>query len=399
MKLTRVMHKILQAKKPSFILSKEFFCLKSTPLIAFHKRLFFLSCQHPVSLLINLQAYIRWLTYYAWVASYQGCQRQTSKQLKENGLSRPVLFFKLLKMSLVHVVPPYYYFKYQLNRNENAVFNYFYQQQLPYFHHHCNQYFKSYKQAVTLIGDKHSFSLALQRLGLPTCVGLCYETKNIKQNVSILLRKQRVFCKPNNASQSQDAFLIDYNANQERHIIEPIHGPTITQSSDIISYLQNICRRHSKLLVQPFLQDHRDLKKLSNQRGASTIRIITGKKTETTPPELLYLQLEVPHVRSNNMQLYTIIPLDIHTLSLPNQRMSVGIKKWLRESIHYCLLAHQHLLNLSSVSFDVIIGEQGPIIIEANFNWSIELLYSVINVDDKTHPAYEWLQAMIKGMP
>ena len=76
------------------------------------------------------------------------------------------------------------------------------------------------------------------------------------------------------------------------------------------------------------------------------------------------------------------------------------MKLLLRETIFYCVSAHEKLLELRTVAFDVIIGQQGPVIIEANYNWSIEMLYSVLGYDKSTmnqsHPAYQWMQQVLQ---
>ena len=75
--------------------------------------------------------------------------------------------------------------------------------------------------------------------------------------------------------------------------------------------------------------------------------------------------------------------------------ISAGLKDLLRESITNCRQAHQKLLSLRTVSFDVIIGEEGPVIIEANYNWSIEMLYfgisRTINNAEYIYPSYPWI--------
>ena len=105
-------------------------------------------------------------------------------------------------------------------------------------------------------------------------------------------------------------------------------------------------------------------------------------------------------------QYYTLIPLDIDNLNVDlyfkkthffseKQDVTVSevLKRLLREAIDYCILTHDKLLDLNTVSFDLIISSDGPIMIEANYNWSIELLYFVIDPMDNNpvHPAGQWL--------
>ena len=77
--------------------------------------------------------------------------------------------------------------------------------------------------------------------------------------------------------------------------------------------------------------------------------------------------------------------------------ISTELKQLLRTGIDYCIEAHHQLLDLRSVAFDLIIGESGPLILEANYNWSIEMLYYVIDLasNEVTHPAHKWIRSVV----
>ena len=418
--ISRLFTKIRLAKRPGFIFSIYYFHPFPTPMMALHRQLFFLSCRHPIRLALNGIAYIRWVGYYSWVSCYKACKTRTPEQLIDYGLSRRALYFALLRLAIGNLIAPHYYFKYQLYKKEHTPFDYLYNQELPQFHDLSNKHLKDFKAAAKLIGDKDRFSHELRKIGLPAIHSESFNTNALQEDPSLLFRKQRVFCKPNTGSQSTDTFLIDYVASDNSYRLEPIQGQTLSDPQEIDHYLQKIIARNKNLLVQPVIVNHSEIKKIAPETAATTVRIITAKRGDSPQAEveLIYLQLEIPNekttvssTKNKINQFYTILPLDLKTLDVDpmfkqkttfpekcNIDISEVLKHFLRESIEYCMQAHQQLLNLRTVSFDVIIGEEGPIIIEANYNWSIELLYFVVTTNvtnaEHTHPSYRWLQSV-----
>ncbi|MCH9755758.1 MAG: hypothetical protein K0U37_01025 [Gammaproteobacteria bacterium] len=400
--MKHLIRKLKTYKQPRFIWSYQYFCPRLTGPLRQHRKLFFLSCKNPLHLVLNIYAYCYWVSIAAWIVSYKATLKNHQTTQK-----KPLfLFFELLKLSLIHNIAPRYYFKYEFYKpqNKKQAFNYFYNNQLPYFHDHTNQQFPNYKQARKLIAHKQNFAQALKKIGLPHVPGKIYDSKILEENPSILLSKQTVFCKPPSGSQSLDAFLITYSKTTQQHCITPIKKTEIQDAKSIHIYLNQIFKKHKALLVQPFIEDHPEIKKLSHQKATTTVRIIT-EKSKNTDPKLLYLQLEIPKVKKTS-QTYFIYPLTLDTLDIdpifkekaqmqdePYPVIPDTIKKELHKAIHYCIKAHQSLLDLRSVSFDVILTQDGPVMLEANYNWSIELLYHVI--DNKTsHPAKIWLHQM-----
>jgi hypothetical protein len=404
------MKRLIQAlktnKQPRFILHPYYMLPKLKGPIALHRKLFFLSCKNPARLMLNLYSYLRWVSITAWVLSY----RATLKNHSKTEQSKPALFFSLLKLTLGHGIAPRYYFKYMLDQpqNKKQAFTYFYNAELPYFHDYTNQNFPHYKQATQLMGDKHAFALALDKIGLPSVQSTMYKTQDLRMNPSMLYAKKTRFCKPNHASRSCDAFLIMYDAQTALYHIKPITQPDIHDKQAMSTYLNQVFSRHDTLLIQDFIEDHPDLKALSQQEPTTTVRIITEKSDDkpSTLPQLLYLQLELPQEKQEQ-QFYTILPLTLDSLDVdpvfqsknkntpkkPYPIISNALKNELKHAISICLQAHQTLLPIRSASFDVIISNTGPVILEANYNWSIELLYHVIDNQKSTfHPAAHWLK-------
>lgn len=410
--MKHVFNKILKQlklnKQPRFIFHPYYIFPKLNGPLALHRKLFFLSCKHPTHLALNLYAYIRWVSITAWLLSYHATLKN-HKKTKQNKLS---LFFSLLKLTLIHGIAPRYYFKYELNKpgNKKRALSYFYNAQLPYFHNYTNQNFTNYKQAAQLMGDKQAFALALDKLGIPSVPGQIYTTQYLRHNASVLYAKKTLFCKPNHGSRSCDAFLMVYDSKISEYYIKPITEPDIHDTQSVSNYLNQIFSRHDTLLIQDFIEDHPEVQAISQQEPTTTVRIITEKPDDQpeTASTLIYLQLELPKEKQER-QFYTILPLALDSLDVDpvfkskhkntdDQSypiLSNPLKQALKQAIAICLQAHTALLAIRSVSFDVIISSTGPVILEANYNWSIELLYHVIDMNKPaSHPAAYWLSAL-----
>jgi hypothetical protein len=418
--MRRLVKKLIQARRPEFIFSFAYLSKRPPPMIRLHRALWLRSMNTPKNLLIQIVACCRWYGLGVWRTSYRFSKRITPQQLNEYGLTRQTLFKELLCYGLLYSLTPYQYVWHQLYKNsqKNRALHFLYDHQLPHIHHHIHRALRDYEHAVALIGNKHQFTKSLQQLGVPSVRSTLYDTCELKKDRSPLFQRRRVFCKPNEGSQSQDAFLLLFDRVHDQYSLKPIHGPILQKRHDIDRYLDRVFERHKHVILQPFVQDHDALKSLNLQRdlATTTVRIITGKHESCTKPVVLYLQLEIPKVKKiyNDQcvrQLYTILPLHWETLAIdPTFQakypslledipfISDVLKKMLRESQMYCIKAHEHLLNLKGVAFDVILSQQGPVVLEANFNWSIASLYQVITdelLEKSNHPVAQWLRNVL----
>lgn len=416
--MMRIAKRLMNVRRPQFIFSVLWRLKTSESPIMLHRALLFASCKTPWLLLLQMVGLCRWIGFGAWWSSYQFSKATTTTQLEQYGLTRAQLFRELIRFGLLYSIAPHQYVRHQLYKPElkKCMFHFIYDHQLPHFHHYLHRHHSGYRTALTLINDKHQFAQALQQAGIPTVVSQRYNTDELKKNTAPLFQKKSVFCKPNQGSQSQDAFLLQFDEREDQYRLEPVHGACLHKRHDIEHYLTQVFSRHQHVILQPFIHDHDDLQTDLSSRAVTTVRIITAKSDDELPV-VLYLQLEIPSVkkttgRQKDKQFYTILPLHWETLEvdpvfqkkfprLNHARfMSDALKKGLLDAQLLCIQAHQSLLNLKSVAFDVCLCQQGPVILEANFNWSITLLYQVIDGDplavDNKHPAAMWLNSMIK---
>lgn len=382
---------------------------------ALHKRLFWFNMTLGKQAIVQWIIYFRWIIYGALFVAARTSIRLSEQRLHELNLTRRQLFLDLLQQGYRYVLSSgdYFFFELYKKSRRQHIAQFVFHQHLPTFHHVSNQPFANWQASMRLISDKYQFSLALKKHNLPTVDTQCYTSREIQNNLAIVFKKSTIFCKPNHGSHSQHAFMVDYNDSTETYRIIPIHGSTIEKNSDITRYLNRVWQSDSLWVMQPLLEDHMALGTKQQNNACTTVRIVTGRQRPPDQPQLLYLQLEIPREKIPTsssrpyQQLYSIFPLHWQTFEIDPvfqtkyparckhlPVIAPALKVLLQQSITDCIAAHQQLLDLCSVGFDVVLTPEGPVILEANYNWSVPSLYQVIEDEplQSHHPASTWLR-------
>ncbi|WP_231865145.1 hypothetical protein [Francisella hispaniensis] len=108
---------------------------------------------------------------------------------------------------------------------------------------------------------------------------------------------------------------------------------------------------------------------------------------------------------NNKQQFYNILPLNINTLDIDlthisefkdkakfkNLQIPETLKEKIKIAINKCIKTHERL-NIRAIAFDIIISPSDVVIIEANYNWDIEILYQAFGHNNKDHIAKLWLE-------
>ncbi|WP_257211275.1 hypothetical protein [Francisella opportunistica] len=74
-----------------------------------------------------------------------------------------------------------------------------------------------------------------------------------------------------------------------------------------------------------------------------------------------------------------------------NIQIPKPLKEKIKFAINKCIKAHKQL-SMRAIAFDIIISPNEVVIIEANYNWDIEILYRAFNYNQKDHIAKIWLE-------
>ena len=381
--------------------------LRADPVLTIHRRLLWISCQPLIwRLPMQLFATFRWLSYGVWWNSFKCIKKITDEKLTEYNITRWHVWCDLIRLGCLHALSPYQYFQHKLYQKtqQALMFHFIYDHQQVHFHRYINNQCINHQVSMRLISDKYQFEQALRKISIPTVPSQYVDTKALKQDISLFFQRKTIFCKPNASSQSQDAFLLKYESQQNQYILQAIKGQLLDDYQTICNYLKGAIARHAGFLIQPFIMDHEQIK--TNPMMTTTVRIITAKMLPTSKPVVIYLKFEIPSADHT----YKPMPLHWELLDLdPNyqkkyplyaeqREITPEIKDLLRLSQCYCIDAHDKLLDLRSVAFDIILSQEGPCILEANYNWHLAVLYQVLpdnplHIDNK-HPAAQWLRQL-----
>lgn len=175
--------------------------------------------------------------------------------------------------------------------------------------------------------------------------------------------------------------------------------------------LAHCCRRSltRPVIVQRRLRNHHILRGLAPQ-GLSTVRVVTHLPRKGSP-QILLACLRMPvgdSVVDNFGQGGIAAPVDLRTGVLgtavfiePRAEFTnhpttaapisgIPVPQW-SETCKLVLDAHQHFTNVAFIGWDVVIGEEGPMLLEANSNWG----FDVVQIPTRTALGETWFPGAV----
>lgn len=407
-KIKKFLQRVFYTKQPNFIVSSKYLTNFSNAHIKTHRAVFLNSFKRVDLIVVNILAIVRWVGYYAWINSYKVSKTTSKEKLQKAGLKSVFsLYLRLLKLSVFNFIHPSYYFKYKLY--EKKIMGFFYSKESSILHIYSDRKFKQLKSVRNIISDKYAFLEFLQENKLQTNYSCKVTLQDILKDPSIVLKKQKVFCKPNVANRSLGALRIDYDSSIDDYkLLTLIEKKEVFGENNIIEFMSQYYAANDSILIEPFIEDDVDIKELSQHpTDTTTMRIITATIDEYNfTSETIYIQLEIPMLNSSKQQFYNILPLDIKTLNIDltkvpdyegkdkfvGMQLSLNLKHKILSAIDTCLKAHNKL-KIRAIAFDIVLSPQQPIIIEANYNWDIEILNRLSETSGlHNHIAQTWLE-------
>lgn len=408
-KIKSLFLKIVNQSQPSFIISYKYFVPFANTYVKKHKAIFFRNFRRTDVILANILATLKWISYKAWINSYKVSKNISEEKLLETGhKNKFTLFINLLKLSLANFIAPNYYLKYKLYKNDPLSF--FYRKENVELHFYSDRKYKNLRKTNKLLSDKYKFLSFLDKHNIQANYSCKKSFKEIVANTDILFQQKKIFCKPNIANQSLSALCIYYDyALANYKLLTLVDKKEIIGKDNIISFIKSYYSGYSEILIEKFIEDDKEIKATSkHSTDSTTMRIITASLYPNNhKPEAIYIQLEIPLSENNSVrQFYNILPLDLINLNInlehmpdfkdkeifENIELSQNLKNKIKRASNMCIEAHSKL-NIRAIAFDLIISTNEPIIIEANYNWDIEILYRIFQPNEnKLLPAKEWLE-------
>lgn len=337
-------------------------------------------------LLINIPLWFRWIFYLSWRYAYRTLQVFGNEVEASHGISKARQFCHCLWLAQVHCIPPnaFYRFRLYLNPQLKSHWHYIYHSELPEYHLSRDQSGSAAQREQ--LADKDQFARLMRQAGVIAAdgrllaAGTCFDELQLSPEC-------RYFLKPVRGSRSVGVFGLD---------TDHCNSPTVynlankkLNSEDVIGYINSQFAAEPYLL-QPRYINHPDVDALFDHSDeAVTLRIITWRCGSHIDIYCAYL--EIPAVSSKGKSMYVPVQVDngsgialvpsLRRLAIRDKAMLNSISSRLLDFIvpdyQQCVannkLAHAQFDDVYAIAWDNVITADGPILLEGNSNWNIEL--------------------------
>jgi len=341
---------------------------------------------------LNLCLWLRWQCWYGPYFIYKAHQKNACRITKIDGVHPIIQWWQLYCLSLLHTIPPSFYYQYKLyqSHRRKQLWQYVYEHELPGYHHAqslslANNTIEKLQKQSAQLSNKPQMIQRFIKQGIPTTPVL----KTLEQlSLSVLTTLKQnypsaVFIKPVQANQSQSAFKLTQTKQCQCQI--QVIGELAQTQSKII---ENYCQRMSETgpwMVQLFLQNHPTIQALLASDEAVSLRYIS-QRTEngiqklssyleipyTKDDAVYYCPLSIDHQGKINSGDLSLTELNSNELLLPiiDAMRSITIPHW-RELEQYAKQAHTSFTAIRAIAWDFVITPQGPVLLEGNVNWRV----------------------------
>jgi hypothetical protein len=328
--------------------------------------------------LIFLYSHCLWVFFFGWeriIRTWRRCARDAQRQFH---ISMAQQLLDLLDLSLLHGIPPIFYYTYDLYRQpRQRWFNYVYTHELPHWQTVMSD-LPATSAVHRLLSDKQAFAVAMARAGIPAVSTSAFLRRGERVDADTIFTGQSFFLKPNTGSQGQGSFELLYDrATRDYRLV----GAEVVAGKDaLLSYVQQQVA-DDDYLVQPLLLNHPEIQRLCRQSRLATVRLITGH--DGREPWCIGAVLEIPRSAASkgwwlvqvDCQTGKLLPRCSHGLATfdkatgrPPEVAGKILPCW-EEVLEICRCAHAQMPEVAAVGWDVAITPDGAVLLEGNFNW------------------------------
>jgi hypothetical protein len=372
---------ILKRRVPHTLVSWRFFLPGQSLAVKMHRAVFLKAWpQLPrwAWCLIFLYSHCLWVFFYSWKKTIAALRRHGGETQRRFHIPLPRQTLDLLNLSLLHGIPPFFYYSYGLFRQPRTRWlNYVYTHELPHWHTAMSGR-ADLSAAHLLLSDKTVFAQEMAKAGIPAVKTIAFFHKDEQVDPERIFTGQSFFCKPISSSRGEGTFslLYDHTAKDYR-----VAGEEAVAGKDaVLSYFQRQVAA-SDYLLQPLLLNHPDMRRVCNQPQLATVRLITGH--DGKKPVCISAILEIP--RSDEQKGWWLVQVDCQRGALlPRQGVPAlyteedrppevegRVLPYWEDALNLCLRAHEQLAAVAAVGWDVAISPGGAVLLEGNFNWGV----------------------------
>jgi len=390
--LLRLIKALQQARRrhlPYGLLSVRFLLPTSNPWISLHRELrlstspawcvFFSAA--------NVWLTLRWLMWSAWRTSNSAARIHGPAAHDTGAPSPPAQRREILRLALLHSLPPLAWYQYQLWQTSKNMWAYVYDSELPQFHQFYNGKLKG--TSARLLADKWLFAQTATAHGIAATQSLA-ELKSGQHDALIkqLQHNVAIFCKPRFGSASFGAF----TALRQNDMLKMklLKDDAVLQDNAAVDAIRNLLAERD-YVVQPLLRNHTTLQALCGPEmlgitESISVRVLSRRQKDNF--ELFCAYLEIPY-NENDHTLYALIKIDCDSGVLQTegdnwhyQRLRQRNPQILTTAEHitvpywsqirdHALAAHHLADEINIVAWDFIITDKGAVLLEGNINWRV----------------------------
>lgn len=341
-------------------------------------------------LLLEIWLWLRWLGYGAWCSAWIAVRHYGPAIRRSAGIPLRRQTRQALALALGWCIPASYLYRYALHKHPEAALDYVFDHETVSYHRWCSRDLGFGKESLALLQDKWRQTETLSRLGIPMAPILAKVSKGGSDGLSRWLQPDtRLFCKTRSGNRGTGAFAAWWVQGEKGG--RTLDGRLLNGMNEVeIAWRELLALDDA--LVQPCLDNHPELARLSDDDDAITVRFIS--QWHEGRPACLTSSLELPAGKDEGTacRSYVVLPLDEAGRILPfptakllpterelygrtHTRLTGGsvVPHW-QELAAASLLAHGRFPDVCAIAWDWVITQRGPVLLEGNSGWGLGLI-------------------------
>jgi hypothetical protein len=335
----------------------------------------------------NIWLALRWLMWSAWRASSAAVHNHGLAAQDAGAQSPAAQRRAILRLALLHSIPPQAWYQYQLWQPSKDFWAYVYDSELPQFHQFYNGNVKG--AGARLLADKWLFpqTAAAHGIAITPSLGQLDSGRHATL-LALLQHHSAVFCKPRFGNASIGAFAVV--SHDDIVQVKLLEADIVLLGDEATEAIRNLLSGHD-YVVQPLLLNHHALQVLCDQQThgfpeAISVRVLSRRQHGRV--DLFCAYLEIPR-HDNGRKQHALIAVDCDDGSLRTdddnwhyrqlrqrqpQLLSVAtgivIPYW-EQTRAQAQAAHALVEDINIVAWDFIVTDVGAVLLEGNVNWRV----------------------------
>ena len=295
-----------QRRIPSGLMSPKYLYPGKDKRIRMHRSLWWDSYQGSYRILwlfAETWIWLRWVCFRGWLICYRALKKRGDQTNEEFGVSKFEQAKSLIKLCVGRTILPWDIYRFRLFLPENDAWDFVYERETDAFHDCQNNAAKSKTQSKKLLADKLEFSETLS--DVPTATILECVSKVEEIGFSRWLSKEpSLFLKLRSGHRANRAFSCWSVGDESRG--KTLAGKELPDARAVNETAENLLEL-GEFLVQPKLQNHPELRVLTEVKDAITIRYISRSDGTCLSATL---EIQVGNNESGSEPQYVILPIE-----------------------------------------------------------------------------------------